>query len=146
MKIFCWNVNGSTLKYPARKCSPCDRLIKAIAVVSTTSNGTMKAGEFRITSMIQISLNVLLCFELQFPTSYVNHNRLETKIFDKANIAGYKAGLTIVLDTNSNDSSGLITESNGFKVLIHNIRDYPQVDAMGFSLSPGYETFSGIGK
>lgn len=74
------------------------------------------------------------------------NNRLETRIFDKVNTAGYKAGLTVVLDTNSGDFASPIAESSGFKVLVHNSREYPEVNSMGFTISPGYETFVGIGK
>ena len=51
-----------------------------------------------------------------------------------------------MLDTNSGDFASPIAESSGFKVLVHNSREYPEVNSMGFTISPGFETFVGIGK
>lgn len=71
-------------------------------------------------------------------------NRLETKIFSTVYSAGFKSGLTVLLDTNSEDFSIDTSRSDGFKALIHNPNSYPQVDDLGFSISPGFETFSGV--
>ena len=62
----------------------------------------------------------------------------------RVNIAGYNAGLTVVLDTISEEFAIPIGRSSGFKVLVHNPREYPMVDSMGFTISPGFETFAGI--
>lgn len=64
----------------------------------------------------------------------------------KVNIAGRDGGLRIVLDTISEDFAIPIGRSGGFKVLVHNPREYPNVDSMGFNISPGFENFVGIGK
>ena len=51
-----------------------------------------------------------------------------------------------MLDTISEDFAIPIGRSSGFKVLVHNPREYPNVDSMGFNISPGFENFVGIGK
>lgn len=58
--------------------------------------------------------------------------------------SGYKSGLTVVLDTNGKDFTGSIGRSTGFKILVQNPREYPDVESTGFAISPGFETFAGL--
>jgi len=69
---------------------------------------------------------------------------VQPSLLKRVNNAGYKSGLTAVLDTNGNRFTGSVGRSNGFKVLVHNPREYAEVEDKGFAISPGFETFSGM--
>lgn len=95
--------------------------------------------------MIQINFSLMIqLFTAVDHIFSTDHNRLKTKINDKVSIAGWKNGLTVVLDSKIEDFAVPYSRSNGFKVLVHAPADYAQVEELGFNISPGFETFAGI--
>lgn len=59
---------------------------------------------------------------------------------------GDNYGLDITLDTQLDQYYQPLTESVGFKMLVHEKNEFPLIDGMGFSTMPGVATFVAIKK
>ncbi|XP_046452024.1 sodium channel protein Nach-like [Daphnia pulex] len=57
---------------------------------------------------------------------------------------GYRMGLSLVLDANVNDYSVTNGKFDGFKVLVHDGEQFPDISDRGFALGVGTETFAGL--
>ena len=134
------NVNGRMREYLARNCSQCDPPIRASVVASTIDYGEKTGTQFHSTSNFMVHLSWITMSR----NSLINYNRHVTKIYDKVNIGGWKNGLSVMLDTYMDDFLVPFSRSDGFKVLIHGQQEYAQVGDLGFSISPGFETFAGM--
>ena len=79
-------------------------------------------------------------------SDYFNFNafRIAFQAPRRVPVAGLKNGLTVVLDSDLEDYAAATGRSDGFKVFVHNAREYPEVAERGFAVSPGFEVYAGM--
>lgn len=64
----------------------------------------------------------------------------------KVHRAGVDFGLRLQLNVQQDQYYGILRDSSGFKVMIHDQDEPPLINELGFAIHPGMHTFCGIRK
>ena len=96
---------------------------------------TQKCGPENFTSVLT---DFGLCYT--FNPGTLDHELL------KVHRAGVDFGLRLQLNVQQDQYYGILRDSSGFKVMIHDQDEPPLINELGFAIHPGMHTFCGIRK